>query len=506
MPEKGNFWGDFAAGAFQGYTSEQERHRQILDQQLRQAAQERTTALALAQAGITDPAVFEMMRPQQAPPPGQGTAGGAIVDLLGKLGGRLPGKVGEVAGKLKAPTYQTDAPGISGPEYGALAEAMGTARTTESAAKLKDTIALEKARNAADPRMIALQRLFPGAFGEAQAPAAPAAPQAPAQAGGDSTAQAPSAPAPDGQDRRFKTGFSEQEAVVLGSLGIHVPTVADVEKAKETSRRQQEADRRTAEEDVRKARKDRVDLAKFNISTGQGKPEDFAIVNAFDQTFKTPEQISDDKMEAANKRISAVMENARKALDKASGTSGTEADKSAARRHLMEARRIAIKNGLEVPSFEMGNPKGWEAGGGSVETDFFPDARNINEVNGIVRLYDLASVRGDAKRTDKQALVGKLNKLVSSGDVKPAEAAQVLIQRAGFERNDKDVVAFSEQAARTAGVTAPIEKSLPGAPPKAQAKSAKPTLADRSAQLKADIQAKKITRAEAIKTLKDEGY
>jgi len=463
MPEKGNFWGDFAAGAFQGYTSEQERHRQILDQQLRQAAQERTTALALAQAGITDPAVFEMMRPQQAPPPGQGTAGGAIVDLLGKLGGRLPGKVGEVAGKLKAPTYQTEAPGISGPEYGALAQAIQQAQTTESETKVRqvvaETIAREQAKTAADPVKSYIAQLL-GGGGAAPGGAAPAAePQLPSGVAGD---------------------------IVRHELGLPSQLAEQSAKDKATS----DADKKA--QDARLKELIAVD------ESGSATPEQDAELRGLlavagrSYRLRSDRQVDEAKAQAT---LDNTLQGRRQQLLTALRSPAISKPKAKSTRYATLRELLRLNNMAGVPTVE------------DVEDTWGPGGSTTLDAEGLGTLLSI-----DFSKEDAGTAMAKLAPFIKAGViakpqfdaifVAPKDGGGIGADQQTAELAWHQAVTLAQGGGTPAAAPASGEGSgLPGAPPPATA-ATRPSFQERIGQLKAQG----VSKAEGRKILKQEGY
>jgi len=129
----------FIQGFGQGYSSESERQRQVLQQQLDRAAEDRRLAVTLAQSGITDPAVYEALRAPAAPVPGPGSAGGAIVDILGKLGGKVAGKLGADPGGRTAGVFDRLGPPEQAPDSGVGADTFGTLASAVQAAKERET-------------------------------------------------------------------------------------------------------------------------------------------------------------------------------------------------------------------------------------------------------------------------------------------------------------------------------------------------------------------------------
>jgi len=462
---------NFTRGFLQGYGSEQDRQRQILQDQLEQAARERQLAISLAQAGVTDPAVFESLRPPASPAPPPGTPGATAVDIAGRVGSHLPGALGKLLGRFKAPGATTE-PQITGQEFQTVASAVEKAKDHGRARELKDSIlqaGLARILSEDTTKEDALARLMGqqpegqeakiarliatvNALGEdAQAttaptvaPATPPAPQARPQA----------APPAQGAPAGFEEGFPDATARAAQALGLNVPSQSEIEGEGIALRSSRLAEK--------------VKAARFRVEAGQATPEDVVLIRSQDAGYQFPDERTQAALDKVQKQIEAHINTAATKMGK---LNATQADFSNARSKLQEARRLAISHGIEPPAFGLGDPglivggQGFISpilrqlgiGGEAIRPELAPGESTTADVDGIVRLFDLESVKG------KTNLVKRLKHLVAREYIAPDEAAQVLTQRAGLDATAPEVVAFSRDAAKKAGIQNAIVKRTPGA-------------------------------------------
>jgi len=458
MGERNQGLAQFIGGFTQAYDSEQDRQRRILQQQLEQSAREREIALVLAKSGVTDPAVFESMRPAPISAPGPTTAGGAITDILGRLGKQLPGKAGEVAGRFQAPGSNMR-PEITGDEYGALAQAIGQAQTAESEAKVRqvvaETIAREQAKTAADPVKSYIANLLGGA--------------------------APGGAAPAGEPK-LPTGVAGD--IVRHQLGL--PSQLSEQTAKDTATSK-------AEKKAQDARlKELIAADESGASTPEQEAELRGLLAVAGRSYRlrSDRQVDDAKAQAT---LDNTLQGRRQQLLTSLRSPAMKKVKSTRYATLRELMRL--NNMAGIPTLE------------EVEDTWGPGGSTTSDPEGIGTLLSI-----DFSKEDAGTAMVKLAPFIKAGViakpqfdaifVAPKDDGGIGADQQTAELAWHQAVTLAQGGGAPAAAPAIGEGSgLPGAPPPATA-AARPSFQERIGQLKAQG----VSKAEGRKILKQEGY